>query len=116
MIRTKEEFDVVCKQFRRVRSALESLRREVEPKNKRNFDVLSEGYTEELERLSTQLRSFVGADSGPADSLSSGSPRKCPVCEGSRRTEFITENPHCSDEPGEQSHPCATCDGTGTIQ
>ena len=45
--------------MRRVESALESLRLEVEPKNKRNFDVLSEGYEEQINTLQSELCTFL---------------------------------------------------------
>lgn len=71
---------------------------------------------EELERLSTQLREFVGTDAGPTVPPSSGSPKTCHVCGGSGLSGLITKNPRCSNEPVEQSHQCATCDGTDKIQ
>ncbi len=58
MIKNKEAYDVVYQQIQRVQSALESLRREVEPKNKRNFEILTEGYDELIAELTRELESY----------------------------------------------------------
>jgi hypothetical protein len=58
MIKTKEQYDIVCRQLQRVQSAFESLRREVEPKNKRNFEILTEGYAEQIAELARELDSY----------------------------------------------------------
>jgi hypothetical protein len=58
MIRNNDELKVVQKQLSRIKSALSSLRRRVSPKNKRNFEVLSEGYVDTIAELSAQIDAY----------------------------------------------------------
>jgi hypothetical protein len=60
MIRTDEELAVVRSQLTLIEDALASLRREVLPKNKRNYEVLSEGYVEQIVKLRAEIEAYLG--------------------------------------------------------
>ena len=60
MIRNKDELMVVRKQLVRVEDALDSLRAEVLPKNARNFEVLAEGYVEQIQVLRADIEAYLG--------------------------------------------------------
>lgn len=61
MIESKGELQVVCDQLGRIEEALASLRSRVLPKNKRNFDVFSEGYVEMIEKLKAEIDEYFAA-------------------------------------------------------
>ncbi len=61
MIESQGELQVVCDQLGRIETALASLRSRVLPKNKRNFDVLSEGYVEMIEKLKAEIDEYFAA-------------------------------------------------------
>jgi hypothetical protein len=61
MIMSKGDLQVVCDQLGRIETALASLRSEVLPKNKRNFDVLSEGYVEMIDKLKAEIDDYFAA-------------------------------------------------------
>ncbi len=58
MICNVDELRVVRKQLARVENALASLRAAVLPKNKRNFEILSEGYVDQIAELKAELDSY----------------------------------------------------------
>ncbi len=60
MIRTIEEFVVVRKQLSLVEDALAALRCEVLPKHRRNFEILAEGYIEQIGRLREETDAYLG--------------------------------------------------------
>ena len=61
MIQSTGDLQVVCDQLGRIEEALASLRSRVLPKNKRNFDVLSEGYVEMIEKLKAEIDEYFAA-------------------------------------------------------
>ncbi|MCY2978376.1 MAG: hypothetical protein NTU79_06890 [Planctomycetota bacterium] len=60
MIRTDEELKVVREQLSRAESALESLRRDVLPKNERMVRVMSESYVDTILELRGHVDTFLG--------------------------------------------------------
>jgi hypothetical protein len=62
LIRTDEELKIVLLQLTRVEDALAALRHEVLPKNRRNFELLSEGYVEQIDSLRSQIAAYLGSD------------------------------------------------------
>jgi hypothetical protein len=52
---------VVRKQLALVEHALEDLRQDVLPKNKRNFEVFSEGYVDQIAELKAEIDSYAAA-------------------------------------------------------
>jgi len=60
MIRNDEELAVVRRQLALAEDALASLRREVLPRNKRNYKVLSEGYADQIAALKATIRAYRG--------------------------------------------------------
>jgi hypothetical protein len=61
MIKSQGDLQLVCDQLGRVEEALASLRSRVLPKNKRNFDVLSEGYVEMIDKLKAEIDEYFTA-------------------------------------------------------
>ena len=66
MIRNNEELAVVQNQLRLVEDALASLRRDVLPKNRSNYKVLSEGYVEQIRTLRGEIGAYLGVTAEPA--------------------------------------------------
>jgi flagellar biosynthesis chaperone FliJ len=60
MIKTQEDYDVVYQQLQRILTAYEALRSRLESKNKRNFEIFSEGYDEQIEELRRELDTYQG--------------------------------------------------------
>jgi hypothetical protein len=60
MIRTDDALAVVRRQLERVEDALAALRRDVLPKNRRNFEILSEGYVEQIALLRREIDGYLG--------------------------------------------------------
>ena len=58
MIRADEDLGVTQMQLTRVEEALASLRRDVLPKNHRNYTVLSEGYVEQIAQLRAEIDAY----------------------------------------------------------
>lgn len=85
MIYTREEYEVVLKQLHRVKAAFDSLRRDVEPLNKRNFEILTEGYAEEIEAFTSELNEFLAREANSPISAN-GAMQNAPICEGSGQT------------------------------
>lgn len=68
MIHSKEGLEIVCKQLQHAENALAPLRRDVYPKNPRNFEVFAEGYQEEIDRLQAEIDAYIGVQpKQPAD-------------------------------------------------
>jgi hypothetical protein len=70
MIRNDEEFEVVLKQLRRAEEALAALRMDVLPKNKRNFEVFSEGYVDQIASLKADLDDYNSRRVSPSPETS----------------------------------------------
>src|SRR5688500_6872254 len=85
VIYNREEYDVVLNQLRRLEAALESLRRDVEPLNKRNFEVMAEGYAEEIEAFRSELNEFLAREANPPMNAN-GAVQNAPICEASGQT------------------------------
>jgi hypothetical protein len=60
MIRTDDELAVVRRQLARVEDALAALRRDVLSKNRRNFEIMSEGYVEQITALRDEIDAYLG--------------------------------------------------------
>jgi hypothetical protein len=67
MIRNDEELKVVREQLSRAESALESLRRDVLPKNERMYRVMSESYVDTILELRGHIDTFLGINELPAN-------------------------------------------------
>ena len=59
MIQTDAELADQRNSLQLVEEVLESLREEVFPKNPRNFEILSERYVEEIDRLSAEINDYL---------------------------------------------------------
>ena len=73
MIRNDEELAVVQNQLRLIEDALAALRRDVLPKNRRNYMILSEGYVEQIRTLRGQIDAYLGVAAEPASGTDVGS-------------------------------------------
>jgi hypothetical protein len=71
MICNDEELRVVRQQLSLIEEALESLRRDVLPRNKRNFEVLSEGYYEQIDILRRDIDDYLAGGSTAINQASS---------------------------------------------
>jgi hypothetical protein len=60
MKRVEEELQLTREQLARVESALEVIRREVLPVNPANYEILAEGYIEQIRRLRAQIDAYLG--------------------------------------------------------
>jgi uncharacterized membrane protein YccC len=60
MIRNEQHLEVTRRQLTLIEEALEALRRDVQPKNERNFAVLSEGYVEMIDKLRAEIDEYLG--------------------------------------------------------
>lgn len=60
MIRTTDELAVVQKQLARIEEALAALKESISPKNKANFEVLSEGYIDQIALLRAEIDTYLG--------------------------------------------------------
>jgi hypothetical protein len=95
MIRNDDELLVVREQLSLVEEALAALRRDVLPMNKRNYEILSEGYVDQIAALKAELDAYVGAVPDPhgADDPSRSGERQplpgpiCPASEPPRDQE-----------------------------
>ena len=65
MIHNDDELMVVRKQLRRIEDALAALRHEVLPKNQRNYEILSEGYVEQIAMLRAEIDAYLGVGADP---------------------------------------------------
>jgi len=61
MIKNDEQLAVVREQLALVEHALEDLRQDILPKNKRNFVVFSEAYVDQIAQLKADIDSYVAA-------------------------------------------------------
>ena len=61
MICNDSELAVVRKQLAVIEHALEDLRQDVLPKNKRNFEVFSEGYVDQIAELKADIDRYMAA-------------------------------------------------------
>ena len=61
MIESKGELQVVCDQLKLMEEGLASLRSELLPKSKRNFDLYSQGYVEMIEKLKAEIDEYFAA-------------------------------------------------------
>jgi len=68
MIHTDEELTVVRKQLQRIEDALAALRRDVLPKNPNTYNLLAEGYLDQIAALQSEISAYPGgrADAHPA--------------------------------------------------
>ena len=62
MIRNDEELAVVRQQLTRIEDALVELRREVLPRNRANYEVLAEGYFDQIASLRTEIDTYLGME------------------------------------------------------
>ena len=60
MIRNNEELKIVHKQLGLIEDALASLRQDVLPKNKSNYEILSEGYVDQIFALRNEIDTYLG--------------------------------------------------------
>ncbi|MGA2496258.1 MAG: hypothetical protein ABSH20_00870 [Tepidisphaeraceae bacterium] len=60
MIRNDEQLKVVRGQLELIEGALESLKRDVLPRNRANFDVMAEGYIDQIAELRSEIEQYVG--------------------------------------------------------
>ena len=60
MIANDEQFDIVREQIARLERALQSLAREVRPKNPRQFEIFAQGYVDQLATLRAQVDEYLG--------------------------------------------------------
>lgn len=64
MIRNDDELAVVRKQLVRLAGALTALRRGVLPTNKHNYEVLSEGYVDQIAALRAKISEYRSGKDG----------------------------------------------------
>jgi hypothetical protein len=79
MICDDEELKVVREQLALAKHALASLRRDLYPKNKRNFAVFSEAYVDQIAKLQAEIDAYKRAaekSSKPNGRSSKRRPRK----------------------------------------
>jgi hypothetical protein len=79
MIENDEQLEVVREQLGRIQRALADLRRDVYPKNKRNFAVFSEAYVDQIAELQAEIDAYKPAaekSSKPNGRSSKRRPRK----------------------------------------
>ena len=60
MICNDEQLKVVRGQLELIEGALESLKRDVLPKSRANFDVMAEGYIDQIAELRSEIEQYVG--------------------------------------------------------
>jgi hypothetical protein len=72
MIGNDSELAVARKQLQRIEEALESLRKDVLPKNQRNYEVLSEGYKEQIQSLKSEVELYLASRAGSSPSVPPG--------------------------------------------
>ena len=60
MIRNDEELAVVRRQLTLIEDALVDLRRVVLPRNRANYEVLAEGYVDQIESLRAEINAYLG--------------------------------------------------------
>ena len=65
MIRNDKELQVVLKQLGRAEEALAALRADVMPKNQRNFEILSEGYVDQVTALKADIDEYNSRKTPP---------------------------------------------------
>jgi hypothetical protein len=61
MIQNDEQLGVVREQLALVEHALEDLRQDILPKNKRNFEVFSEAYVDQIAELKAEIKNYETA-------------------------------------------------------
>jgi hypothetical protein len=66
MITSDAELEVVRKQLGRVEAALESLRRDVRPRNVKTYELMAESYVELLRSLRADVDAYLGIATAPA--------------------------------------------------
>jgi hypothetical protein len=57
---SEKELELTRQQLARAENALEAIRREVLPVNRANYQIMAEGYIEQIQRLRTQIDSYFG--------------------------------------------------------
>jgi hypothetical protein len=72
MIRNDEEFAVVRRQLALIEDALVDLRREVLPRNRANYEVLAEGYVDQIELLRAEINTYLGMGLEPVHDQPAG--------------------------------------------
>lgn len=86
MIRDDNELLIVRKQLSRIEDALASLRRDVLPQNQRNFEILSEGYVDQMAALMAEIDAYLGiVTEAVPDGASCQSPLDRPSPDAARR-------------------------------
>jgi hypothetical protein len=60
MTSVEKELELTREQLARAENALEAIRREVLPVNKANYQIMAEGYIEQIQRLRTQIDAYLG--------------------------------------------------------
>ena len=68
MITNDAELEVVRKQLARAEAALDSLRREVKPKNEKMYNLMAESYIDMLRALRSDIDTYLGDGSSSAPS------------------------------------------------
>ena len=62
MIHNDEQLQVVQEQLARVEQALASIRKDILPKNPRNYAVFSESYIDMIRTLRAEIDAYLGLD------------------------------------------------------
>jgi hypothetical protein len=65
MIKNDAELEVVRSQLGRVEAALDSLRRDVKPKNENMYALMAESYIDLLHSLRADIDAYLGIVTGP---------------------------------------------------
>ena len=60
MTGVEKQIEVTRQQLARVENALEAIRHNVLPVNKVNYQIMAEGYIEQIHRLRTQIDAYLG--------------------------------------------------------
>jgi hypothetical protein len=90
MIHTNEQFEVVRQQLGRIQNALLSMRDRVLPKNKRNYQVLVEGYVDQIDLLQADIDAYLQIGLEPIEGDREDGPRI------STNDEFVFAHKHLS--------------------
>jgi hypothetical protein len=79
MIYDDEELAIVRKHLALIEHGLDELRRDVLPKNKRNFEILSEGDVDQIAQMKAEINAYLAAR------RKKGAAKKKPAANGKRR-------------------------------
>jgi hypothetical protein len=75
MITNDAELEVVRRQLEHAEAALESLRRDVKPKNEKTYEVMAVSYLDLVQSFRAEIDAYLGVATSPDKGLSSSPPK-----------------------------------------